>query len=462
MNTGGSATTIVNAAGNAVTLNAGGNTIRGLTISGTSGAGIIGTAVTNLTVGSDVSMSGVSGADLDLSGAATGTVSFGATVTNTAGRSISVQNRTGGTVDITGAISDTGTGILLNSNTGATINFTGGISLSTGANAAFTATAGGTVNATQNNTTIVNTLTTTTGTALTVTSTTIGASGLTFRSISSTSAPNGINLNTTGAGGLTVTGNGGACTLATTTCTGGSIQTSTAEGILLNSASATNLSLMKVQTSGTDGIHMTGGTSFTLNNSIVTDNNVGAAADEGIEFDNVGGTITISGSAVTGSPHNAIFFDNLNTNLTAFNMTGSTIGNNLSGANGLLVTTRGTSVITAATITGCTFTNSFSTGIQVLAEDTSNIQNFIIGQPGAGNGNTFSGNNAAIDMDQSQAGNHTFRVVNNTFNFNFNANINVFAATASTGGSLTGFIQSNVIGTPGSIDSGGGHASGPR
>src|SRR5262249_5860131 len=97
--------------------------------------------------------------------------------------------------------------------TGATITFTGGLNLSTSTNTAFSATGGGTVNATQNNTSIVNTLTTTTGTALNVVGTTIGASGLTFRSIDSpTSSGNaGIVLNGTGSsGGLTVTGSGTA------------------------------------------------------------------------------------------------------------------------------------------------------------------------------------------------------------------------------------------------------------
>ena len=67
------------------------------------------------------------------------------------------------------------------------------------------------MSATQNNTTIVNTITTTTGTALNVANTTIGASGLTFRSISANGAANGIILNNTGAlAGLTVTGTGAA------------------------------------------------------------------------------------------------------------------------------------------------------------------------------------------------------------------------------------------------------------
>ena len=137
-----------------------------------------------LTVNTNTSaISGATGADILING---GTMSFTypGTITNTGGRSLDIQNKTGGTIAFSGAINDTGTGIFLNANTGATFNFTGGISASTGTNPAFTATGGGTVSATQNNTSIVNTLTTTTGTALNIANTTIGASGLTFRSIS--------------------------------------------------------------------------------------------------------------------------------------------------------------------------------------------------------------------------------------------------------------------------------------
>ena len=70
-----------------------------------------------------------------------------------------IVSKTSGTVTLNGAINDTGTGILLTSNTGATIHFTGGITASTGANKAFSATGGGTVNVTGVN----NTLATTTG-----------------------------------------------------------------------------------------------------------------------------------------------------------------------------------------------------------------------------------------------------------------------------------------------------------
>ena len=72
-----------------------------------------------------------------------------------------------------------------------------------------------------------NTLATTTGTALNVANTTIGAEDLTFQSISSNGAANGIVLNTTGtAGNLVVTGDGdgnpdgGGGTIQNTTGTG--------------------------------------------------------------------------------------------------------------------------------------------------------------------------------------------------------------------------------------------------
>ncbi len=143
----------------------------------------------------------------------TGTVTIASTITTTTGRSVSVQNRTAGTVNFTAAISDTALGILLNANTGSIVNFSGGMALSTGANAAFTATGGGTITATQNNTSIVNTIATTTGTALNVANTQIGGAGLTFRSITSSGGTgNGIVLDNTGTsggnGGLTVEGNG--------------------------------------------------------------------------------------------------------------------------------------------------------------------------------------------------------------------------------------------------------------
>lgn len=249
MSPGGSATTIQNGAGNAVTLNEA-NTIRGLTISGTSGAGITGTGINNLTVGSDVSLTGVSGTDLNLNGG-NGAVSFGASVTNTAGRSISIANRSGGTVNLTGPINDTGTGVLLDNNDNATVTIAGGLVVNSGTNAAFTATNGGTVQVCDENPcnpgatgALVNTLTTTTGTALNVANTTIGANNLEFRSISANGGANGIVLNTTGSsGGLVVKGDAGSSNNGS----GGTLQNITTSAIQLISTQNVSLDQMNIQ-----------------------------------------------------------------------------------------------------------------------------------------------------------------------------------------------------------------------
>lgn len=180
---------------------------------GATGLSVTGGGTLTVTGGT---FSGVTGAEV-LVGAGTGAVNVGAAIVNTAGRAVQVENRTAGTVAFSGAISDTGgTGIFLSTNTGATISFAGGMALSTVASDAFVAEGGGTITATQNNTTIVNTLASESGTALRVTNTEIGAAGLTFRSISggtlTYSSAVVVSLDTTGVGpgngGLTVTGNG--------------------------------------------------------------------------------------------------------------------------------------------------------------------------------------------------------------------------------------------------------------
>src|SRR4030095_3359486 len=117
-------------------------------------------------------------------GPGTANITWNASLNNSSGgNAVDVTGHTGGTVSFTASITDTVQGINLANNTGATVAFSGSLSISTGANPAFTATGGGTVTATQNNSSIVNTLTTTSGTALDVQNTTIGAGDLTFRSL---------------------------------------------------------------------------------------------------------------------------------------------------------------------------------------------------------------------------------------------------------------------------------------
>jgi len=218
-------------------------------------------SVTGSFAGNGGSLAGVSGTDFRVNGG-TATVTYGGAIINTAGNSVEVTNRTGGSASFSGAISDTGSGVSLTSNTGSTITFSGGLSASTGANVAFNATGGGTVNVTGSS----NVLTTTTASALNVANTTIGAGGLTFRSIAANGAASGIVLNTTGSsGGLTVSGSG-------TAGSGGTIQNSTGDGVSLQSTSNVSLTRMNITNNNGNGLYGNNLTNFTLASSSVTNN----------------------------------------------------------------------------------------------------------------------------------------------------------------------------------------------
>ena len=311
-------------------------------------------------------ISGATGADILISGGAL-SLTYPGTITNTAGRSLEIQNKTGGTVTFSGAISDSGTGIFLNSNIGTTINFTGGLNLSTGANPAFTATGGGTVSATQNNTSIVNTITTTTGTALNVANTTIGPSGLTFRSISSNGAASGIILNSTGSsGGLTITANGGTCS-SVATCTGGAIQSSTGPGISLTAVpNGVSLNRMAITNGGDDGIRATSVVGLGLADSIVTNNgnnHAGGAEERGLDYLDVTGTVSILGTTVSGSDDSNAHILNTTSATTTLTVTTSTFMNSKFNT-GLRLRGEGSSIM-KATITGSTFSQNADPGFSM-------------------------------------------------------------------------------------------------
>src|SRR5262249_37240752 len=154
-------------------------------------------------------------------------------------------------------ISDSGLGINLGSNTGGTITFSGGITASTGANAAFTATGGGTVNVTGSS----DTPTTTPGTALHVAHTPTGPNRRTFKSAAANGAESGIVLNSTGSsGGLTVSGSGTVS--AGGDGSGGTITNTTSHGISLTSTLSPSFTDMNIDGTSGSGIVGTGVTNF--------------------------------------------------------------------------------------------------------------------------------------------------------------------------------------------------------
>jgi hypothetical protein len=488
----GSTPQVANTAGNGVIL-ASNNTVSGVKIASTSGTALIGTNVGTLTVAAtDIvttgqaidltgvgapavsvafgtvsssggarnvnlvglggtvdlgtgALSGATGNALDVSGG-TANVSYAGTIAASAtnARAVSVASETGGTVALSGKVSSSASsaGVVLTSNTGATINFTGGLSLATIGNAAFTATGGGTVTATQDNSTIVNTLSATSAAALTVQNTTIGAAGLTFRSVASSGGTgDGIILDTTGTGGLTVTGDGtnvalgGNGTGGTISNKGGSDLTNTqGAGIYLNNASNVVLRRMTINgTNGNYGIHGYNVNGFTL------------------EYSTVSGTMgnTASFASPESYGEGAIYFGNATTNGIA--SSGTFTANSISGGrsrNLSIVNTAGTATLTIKSNTFGQVQN-FSDANQNLAIEArgSAVVNATLGGAVAGNGNTLTGSPGdQVNLTGQSGTSFTVSMIGNTLTNTHPQNvIGGGGLTLASQGSMSFTVQNNNI-----------------
>ena len=426
----GSNPTITNSSGSGTGIAlAEGTTVKGVTVSGTSGAGILASGVNAATIDSTVTISSTGGNGLDISGGS-GAFPVGAPITTSSAHSVSVQNRTGGTVTLSGAVGDTGTGILINNNTGATVNLTGGVTASTGTHNAFAATGGGTVSVTGS----INTLATTTGTALTVNNTTIGAGNLSFRSISSNGAPNGIALSNTGSsGGLRVSGNGSAAT-------GGTIQNSTGTGVSVSSSSNLNLSWMNISNNGSGD----------------------STAGDGVKLINVFGSGQLTSSTVTGSNVENVLIQNDSGTLSSFAIQGPscvvTNNNTTNGDTGISVLATNTSTMTV-TVNNCVFNGNRTDTIHTDTADsstlTATITNNVIT---AGTGGNNQGN-IGIDVSSALSSTLHYDVENNKIGTDgvlaplMNHGINVFAAGTSL---ATGKVVANTINMAGAGSNGTG------
>lgn len=406
---------------------------------------------------------------IEVTGRTGGTVTFSGNLSSTsAGNGIRVSNNNVSgtpTINFSGATKTLNTGadsaVVLDNNDVATINFTGGgLDIDTTSGTGFSA-INGAVGITVQGTN--NTIASTTGAALNVVSTTIGPSDLTFQSIAANGGTNGIVLNATGSsGGLTVTGNGGTCTVATPTCTGGTIQSTSDAGIALTSTGDVNLSFMRVMSGGNDGIRGTTVAGFTLASSLISANG-NAAGENGIEFIGLTGSCSMTNVTVTGSAENNVVVRNSSGVLTAFTVTGSTFSSNSSiGADGLLFDATGTADITAS-VSGSTFTAHRDDHFQAAAANTSQLDITF-------SGNTLTGGHAlalnqgitinAATAVPGYAGSVEYDILNNTINGAILNAIQVNLGTSSAAATMSGTISGNVIGTVGSFQSGSTTGSG--
>ena len=306
----------------------------------------------SVTVASGATISATTTAAVDID-QGTGSFRYAGTIRNFAGRTVEVTNRntaSPGLVQFTGSVTGSGgTGINLDNNDNGTVTFSGGLVVFAGCNPvspfcpvrspAFNAVNGGTVNVTG----AANTLSAPLGTALNVTDTTIGASGLTFKSISAGGdllgfVVNGIVLNNTGSsGGLTVTGDGNASLGGNGS--GGVIKDTIEDGISLTNTLSPSFTNMTIQGSRLEsGIRGTQVTNFTFANGTIDNigdfQNPAFSVDESdIRFDdhasgterNLSGTVTITNNVLNNAVWHGIDIANFSGTISDLDISGNSL-----------------------------------------------------------------------------------------------------------------------------------------
>lgn len=379
---------------------------------------------------------------MQISNRTAGAVTLGGDLTCNSGCSgVRIENNNGGTITLSGAVvlyTGTNTALSMTTNSNTTIMFSGPLTISTTSGNGIVFTNGGTL-------TIINagnTVTTTTGTAVNFSNVTIGAAGVTFRSVSVNGAFNGIVLNNTGNGPFTISGSG-------TASSGGVIQNTSGPGILLTNTGSVSLNWMQVLNGRDDGIRGSTVRGFTLNNSTI--NNNGDFADEsGIELTNTTGTLSISNSTVTQSYSHNVLITNTSGVLDNLTVTNSTFSSPKSSpVDGLSITLpSGSPTITAITVTNNTFTNNTGDAIGVNAEDSSTIGMFTF------SGNTLTGNDIGVNVSSNGTASVKFDIKNNPIMHGTRTQVNIAANDVTprdgVGPTMEGYIRDNpsILVTP--------------
>ncbi|MEQ9399291.1 MAG: hypothetical protein RJQ04_08965, partial [Longimicrobiales bacterium] len=273
---------------------------------------------------------------------------------NTAGRSVALVNRTGGTVHLSGNVTDTDGGIYIADNTTTSVSrFSGTLNLSTGTNIAFQAIddeGSGPSAGTLEVTGAGNTITNNAGTAIDIDDAVIGAGGVTFQSVSTSGAFDGIRVQNVTGGTFSVTGTGSAGS-------GGTLNDPTNTGVTLKDVAGVSLAYMNITGDGDGSDHGILGTGtvtdLTLDNLVISD-----AGAEGIEIPDLRGTSAITNSTVSGSGNHNVLVEATSGGL-ALDVGGSTFQNS-SGGSGLAFNSRTSSAVSLVAAAASFLTNNQS------------------------------------------------------------------------------------------------------
>lgn len=444
------------------------------------------------------SIAGATGTAFHVNGGTVAVIYPGSITQSAAARIVQVQNRPGGagTVTFSGNLTcDTScTGVNVAGNSGGAVNFSGGSKrLDTGANTAVTfsnntgagllftnggldvdTTSGDGINAIDGGAITVvgsgNHVNTITGAGINVVNTAIGAAGMIFESISVNGATNGIVLDNTGSsGGLTVTGNGGACTIAMPTCTGGRIQSTTGadgavagSGVYLADTGPVSLSFIRIDNHPNYAIFGDTVNGFSLIDSVVDGNNGNNdELDEGsIRFNDLFGSGAITRSDISGGHEDNLRIVNETSTLDRLLITDSSFHDNsdLLGNDGILLESRNSAVVNV-TVNGTSFSAHRGDHFDANATDNSTLDVIFTNNKMTGGhpnalGQTFilsNGGSAEV----------TFQVEDNSINGAILSAFTFFQSAATTASSsLIGTFSGNTVGTTGVNGSGSAQGNG--
>ncbi len=318
-------------------------------------------------------------------------------------------------------------------------------------------------------------VTSTTGTAVNLSSTG-GTVGLT--AVSANGAANGIVLNNT-TGSFTVTGNSsGLCggqvgsgppaaaapvnPPVTADCTGGTIQSSTGPGIVLNNAQNISLIRMRVINGGNDGLQGTNVTGFSLISSLF-DNNGNALNENGLDFgdsssttpNGLHGTGVITNSTVQNSYYNGVSIRNLDgVALTSFTVTGSqfrSLPANGDSNDSVFMEAGGTANM-AISVTGSFFASIEGDHFQAAALNSGTLNVNLTNNTLTGGHSTPLGQGITINAATGVAfGGYTGRIDYDINGNNITGAVSngatVALGTSSATAVFDGFVRNNVIGT---------------
>lgn len=307
-------------------------------------------------------------------------------------------------------------------------------------------------------------VTTTTGTAVLLSDT---GGSLSFTSISTNGAANGISLtNTTGS--FTVTGNSGTCTAATPTCTGGSILSSTNAGILLSNVQ--NVSLTRMRISGSTNFGLSGSTvnSMTID-STVFDGTHGGAIDEGALFvTNWLGSGTISNSEILGGFNDNVRINNTTGTLNRLTVSNTTIRNSGNNHGLAFYTCLGggagscSGVTMNLTVQNSTFDNNSSNHIDIGAKGLASLNAVITGNTLTTDNTTVSQPyGGAVNLTVDHSAILTFDVGSNQSTYSRLTPFNFFSSNQTSSTSrMTGRVHDNSAGLQNTVGSGSLQGSG--